>query len=77
MAGDNPLAAVEEELAFQGESLRGLNDALALQQQDILLLKRQLALLADELKSLRSGRSGDESSSDDAEDPADSKPPHY
>ena len=73
MAGENSVAALEEELAFQGETLASLNAALATQQQDILLLKRQLALLGNELRSLRTtGASSEEGSAD-----PDDKPPHY
>jgi uncharacterized coiled-coil protein SlyX len=66
------MEALQSEIAFQGQSLQELNDALAAQQDDILLLKRQLALLSGQIRALRHL----------AEDPADGSdndppPPHY
>jgi SlyX protein len=66
-------ADIEAELSFQGQSLNALNDALGQQQRDILLLRRQVELLAAEVKALRLG---DTSPGPDGET-ADQKPPHY
>ena len=75
MSADKALLALEEELAFQGESLRGLNDALAAQQRDLLLLRRQLTLLAAEVQALR--RASGAESVDTVDADGDDKPPHY
>ena len=75
MTSDKALLALEEELAFQGESLRSLNDALAVQQQDMLLLRRQLTLLAAEVQALR--RASGVESVDTVDVDGDDKPPHY
>ena len=39
------LAELQSQLAFQEHTVQSLNDALAVQQQEILLLRQQLALL--------------------------------
>ena len=39
------LAELQSQLAFQEHTVQSLNDALATQQQEILLLRQQLALL--------------------------------
>jgi SlyX protein len=75
MTADKAVLALEEELAFQGESLRSLNDALAAQQQDMLLLKRQLTLLAAEVQALRRASGVESVDTVDVDD--DEKPPHY
>ncbi len=65
------LAEVQSQLAFQEDTVASLNEALAEQQREILLLKRQLALLKqrqDEQAALFD--SG-------AASPAEEKPPHY
>jgi SlyX protein len=72
---DDPrVEALEAELAFQGEAVRALNDALGRQQGDILLLQRQVALLAQEVKSLRQAHAPQQPHAGAA---ADDKPPHY
>lgn len=73
MTADDSRLALEEELAFQGETLRGLSDALATQQQDILLLQQQLRLLATEVKGLRKAAPGDSATEGESEE----APPHY
>lgn len=64
------LAHLESQLAFQEETIRALNEALASQQADILLLQRQLKLLKERQ---------DEQAASLAELPgtADERPPHY
>lgn len=69
------VATLEAELAFQGETVQVLNDALASQQKDLLLLQRQVELLGKELRTLRE-RGADRGGSDGGE-PVDEKPPHY
>ena len=39
------LVELQSQLAFQEHTVQSLNDALAVQQQEILLLRQQLALL--------------------------------
>ena len=72
---DERVATLEAEIAFQGETVNALNEALAKQQQDLLLVQRQVALLAEELRKLRE-RSTDRAS-DVGHDPVSEKPPHY
>ena len=63
------LVEVQSQLAYQEETMRLLNDALAGQQQEILVLRRQLQLLKQRL---------DEQGAPLAPAaPADDKPPHY
>ncbi len=65
------LAEVQSQLAFQEDTLAGLNEALATQQQDILQLRRQLELLKqrqDEQAAQLATGSGV---------PPIEKPPHY
>ncbi|WP_439102140.1 SlyX family protein [Congregibacter sp.] len=65
------IGKLQAELAFQNDSVQRLNDALATQQQDILLLQRQVALLGEQLRALR------ENDSQTAGDSVVEKPPHY
>lgn len=66
------MAHVEAELAFQGDGLRELSDALATQQTDILTLKEQVRLLSAQLKALRN-----ELAESGAAPASDETPPHY
>jgi uncharacterized coiled-coil protein SlyX len=67
------IAALEAELAFQGDSLRSLSDALAAQQGDLLTLQRQLRHLSEQFQTLRAVLA------DEGGAPAsvDERPPHY
>ncbi len=67
------LGRVEAELAFQGDSLRQLSDALATQQLDILTLQTQVRHLNEQLKALREEAAAPGAGSDLPEPP----PPHY
>ena len=72
---DDLRSAVEDlqsQLAFHEDTVQILNDALASQQQEILLLRRQLELLK-ELQD-QQGRALDQLPDLPA---ADEKPPHY
>ncbi len=72
---DDLRSAVEDlqsQLAFHEDTVQTLNDALASQQQEILLLRRQLELLK-ELQD-QQGRALDQLPDLPA---ADEKPPHY
>ena len=64
------LSEVQSQLAFQDETVAALNDALASQQQEILLLRRQLELLKQRLDEQARGE-------DSSAPVADEKPPHY
>ena len=76
MADFSKLAAelvdVQHQLAFQEDTVAALNDALTLQQQEILILRRQVELLKQRQEEQR------EPGFDQT--PAsiiDEKPPHY
>jgi SlyX protein len=62
------LVAVQSQLAFQEDTMRELHEALARQQQEILLLRRQIQLLKQRL---------DEQVVDLEPGFVDQKPPHY
>jgi len=65
------LIDVQSQLAFQEDTLQALNDALTLQQQEILTLRRQVELL-----KARQDEQG--ANADQAAAPAlDQPPPHY
>jgi SlyX protein len=66
------MEAMQSQLAFQEDALRSLDEALARQQQEILLLRRQLELLRQ--------RDQEHATYHDtglASVPLDDKPPHY
>ncbi len=65
------LAEVQSQLAFQEDTLAALNEAVASQQQEILVLRGQLALL----KQRQDEQAAQFDPSTAA--PADEKPPHY
>jgi SlyX protein len=60
------LEEVQSQLAFQEHALESLNEALAQQQQEILLLRRQLELLKQRQDEVGVTQAGGEE-----------KPPHY
>ena len=68
------LMEVQSQLAFQEDTVQTLNDALAQQQQEILLLRRQLELikLRQDEQAAGAGHQTDQTAS-----PIDEKPPHY
>lgn len=73
--GDNLQSQVEElqgQLAFQEDALSTLDSALAAQQQEILLLRRQVELLLERHRALEVRYE-----TGDAGAPAQEKPPHY
>ncbi len=65
------LQELQAQFAFQEDTVTSLNEALAVQQREILLLKEELALLKQRLKE-----QGD-TLADMAGAPADERPPHY
>ena len=50
------LHAVQGQLAFQEDTVQALDDALTLQQQEIMVLRRQLELLKQRQDELGAGR---------------------
>ncbi|KGE04267.1 SlyX family protein [Pseudohaliea rubra] len=63
------LAALEMELAFQGDALQALDRAYGEQQQALLELRKQVSLLAARLRSLDERVPADEGE--------EAPPPHY
>ena len=63
------LVEVQTQLAYQEDTMQALNDALASQQQEILVLRRQVQLLKQRLD--------EQGSAGPASDPGTEKPPHY
>lgn len=66
---DERLDRLEEKLAHQEHTLIELNDALAKQQDSIMLLERLCASMAEQIKALGESRGGDGAQ--------DERPPHY
>jgi SlyX protein len=62
------LVDVQTQLAYQEDTVRQLNEALAAQQQEMLVLRRQLQLLKQRQ---------DEQGPAAAIAPLDERPPHY
>lgn len=65
----NRIDELEMKSQFQEETIDALNQALTLQQKDLLLLKEQLKLIAKQLESNRQQNSGIND--------ANERPPHY
>lgn len=63
---------LQSQLAFQEDALGSLDTALALQQQEILVLRRQVQLL----RARQQEQEGN-SEAGMANAPSDEKPPHY
>jgi len=66
------LTDVQSQLAFQDDTVQSLNDALALQQQELLVLRRQIELLKQQQEEQAARHDVDE-----AGVTSDEKPPHY
>ncbi len=62
---EEQLVDLQTQVAFQEDAISGLNEAIASQQQEILVLRRQLELLAERLKQGQAERIEDK------------PPPHY
>ncbi len=74
MADEDVLArldVLEERLAFQEDTIQKLDDAMASQQQQIMLMQRQLELIGEQLKQLEKVQAEGPSA------PQDERPPHY
>lgn len=65
------IGRLEAELAFQGDALRELSDAMATQQMDLIDARREVAHLISQLAELR-GRLEHRQAED-----GDERPPHY
>ena len=65
------IARLEAELAFQGDALRELSDAMATQQLDLIDARRQITHLVSQLSELR-GRLEHRQVEE-----GDERPPHY
>ncbi|MFT6051362.1 MAG: SlyX protein [Halioglobus sp.] len=65
------LIEVQNQLAFQEDTMEALNTVLTQQQQEILVLRRQIELLKQRQDEQGTGLDGDQA------DPATEKPPHY
>ena len=66
------IAELQGQIAFQEDAVERLDAALANQQQEILLLQRQVELLGERAKAhSESGGAGQSGS------PAEERPPHY
>lgn len=66
------LHAVQSQLAFQEDTVQSLDDALTLQQQEIMVLRRQLELLKQRQDELGASRDEGEAGAS-----AEERPPHY
>ena len=66
------IAQMQTQLAFQEHAIGSLDQALAKQQQQILLLRRQLELLHERQRDAYAVAHGD-----GVAPPVDEKPPHY
>jgi len=65
------MVELQNQMAFQEDTVEALNEAIAAQQIEISLLKRQLELLKQ--RQDEQGAASDES----GEVPANDRPPHY
>jgi len=68
---ETQLEALQTQLSYQEHTIATLNEAISAQQQEILLLRRQLELVKQRLDE-----QGQASAGDGADD-HDEKPPHY
>lgn len=67
------LIGLETQIAFQDDLIEQLNQQVILQQRDILVLQKQLQLMAQRFKELQPAheQQGEQPSA------ADERPPHY
>jgi SlyX protein len=69
------ITQLQTQLAFQEDAIGSLDKALATQQQELLLLRRQLELLHERQRDADVNAHGN--AHFDAESPPHDKPPHY
>ena len=72
MPQDPAIAQLQEQLAFQEQTIDSLNQSLSQQQLDITRLQRSLELMAQQMKHMRQDMSTGHTAP-----PVDEKPPHY
>ncbi|MDP6968552.1 MAG: SlyX family protein [Gammaproteobacteria bacterium] len=72
MSQDPAITELQEQLAFQEQTIDNLNASLSQQQLDMARLQRSLELLAQQVKNMRQHMSAGHTAP-----PADEKPPHY
>lgn len=67
------LIGLETQLAFQDDLIEQLNQQVILQQRDLLVLQKQLQLMAQRFKEIQKAneQQGDQPTA------ADERPPHY
>lgn len=65
------IAQLQSQVAFQEDAVQALDKALASQQQEILLLRRQIELLQQRIQEQAAGQDSDHTT------PANDRPPHY
>jgi SlyX protein len=63
---------LQSQFAFQEDAIRNLDEALAAQQREIMILQRQFELLRQRQQELAAQRDAGEQGA-----PADERPPHY
>ena len=72
MSQEQLIAELQQQLAFQEQTIDSLNDTVTQQQLDIARLQRTVELLAQQMKNVREDLSNGQEAP-----PADQKPPHY
>lgn len=68
------LERLQTEQAYQAETVRALNDALAAQQMQLIELRHHIRLLEGRLREVLAGSAAE---GDAGESPAEPPPPHY
>lgn len=72
MSQQQLIADLQQQLAFQEQTIDSLNDTVTQQQLDISRLQRTVELLAKQMKNVREDLTNGQEAP-----PADQKPPHY
>ncbi len=72
MSQQQLIADLQQQLAFQEQTIDSLNDTVTQQQLDITRLQRTVELLAKQMKNVREDLSNGQQAPE-----ADQKPPHY
>ena len=72
MSQEQLIADLQQQLAFQEQTIDSLNNTVTQQQLDISRLQRTVELLAQQMKNVREDLSNGQEAP-----PADQKPPHY
>ena len=72
MSQKSAIAELQEQIAFQEQTIDSLNESVGQQQLDLARLQRTVELLAQQVKNIR-----DDASTGQGAPPANEKPPHY